>query len=81
LNEPGEEKIASKCKLPVREPNGAYNRNALVAAAKALLGARGGVDAPMEEKRRAARRLVRLYREADMEPPEGLLRLAGMKSG
>ncbi|SMB97792.1 hypothetical protein SAMN00808754_1950 [Thermanaeromonas toyohensis ToBE] len=79
LNPPGEEKVASKCKLPVKEPNGKYNKNALPAAAAALAGARGGVDAPAEEKRRAARKLVRLYRMAKMEPPESLKQLAGEK--
>lgn len=79
MNEPGEEKVASKCKLPVREPGGAINRNALAAAAAALVGSRGGVDAPLAEKRKAARKLIALYREAEMEPPESLKRLAGVK--
>lgn len=79
MNEPGEEKVASKCKLPVREPDGAINRNALAAAAAALVGGRGGVDAPLAEKRKAARKLIALYREAEMEPPESLKRLAGVK--
>lgn len=77
LNEPGQEKVKAKCKLPVKEPGGAYNRNAIHAAAAALAGARGGVDAPPEEKRKAARRLIRLYREMDEEPPESLRRMAG----
>lgn len=76
LNEPGKPKVKGLCKLPVREPDGSYNRNAIHAAAAVLAGARGGVDAPVEEKRRAARRLIRLYREMDEEPPESLRRLA-----
>lgn len=79
LNEPGEDKVAGKCKLPIREPGGAINRNALAAAAAALVGGRGGVDAPLAEKRKAARKLIALYREADMEPPESLKRLAGVR--
>lgn len=79
LNESGEKKVADKCKLPIREPGGAINRNALAAAAAALAGGRGGVDAPLDEKRKAARKLIALYREADMEPPESLKQLAGMK--
>ncbi len=79
LNEPGAEKVKAKCKLPVREPGGAVNRNALAAAAAALAGARGGVQAPLEAKRAAARKLVRLYAEAEMEPPASLKRLAGVK--
>jgi len=78
LNDPGAQKVKAKCKLPVKEPGGAYNRNAIHAAAAALAGARGGVDAPPEEKRRAARRLIRLYGEMDEEPPESLRRLAGL---
>ena len=77
LNEPGEDKVAGLCKLPVQEPTGSYNLNAMRAATAALLGARGGVDAPLEAKRKAARKLVRLYREADLEVPEALVRLAG----
>ena len=78
LNEGGEEKAAGKCKLPVREPGGALNRNAVHAAAAALVGARGGVDAPLEAKRKAARKLVALYRELDEEPPAGIRKLAGI---
>lgn len=77
LNPSGKEKIKSLCKLPVKEPNGTYNRNAIHAAAAALAGARGGVDAPPEAKRKAARKLIRLYREMNEEPPESLRRIAG----
>lgn len=78
LNEPGAEKTKGKCKLPIREPGGAINRNAVHAAAAVLAGARGGVDAPPDEKRKAARKLIRLYREMNEEPPESLRRLAGV---
>jgi len=64
-------------KLPVREPDGTLNRNGVHAAAAALAGARGGVDAPPEKKRAAARALIRLYRELEEDPPESLRRLAG----
>jgi len=77
LNETGEEKVKAKCKLPVYEPNGALNRNAIHAAAAALAGARGGVQAPLAEKRKAARKLIALYRELKEEPPESIKRLAG----
>lgn len=77
LNPPGKEKTKALCKLPVKEPGGAYNRNAIHAAAAALAGARGGVKAPPEAKAKAARALVRLYREMDEEPPESLKRMAG----
>ena len=79
LNE-GREKVKGNCKLPVRStPGGPYNRNALRAAAAALAGARGGLDAPPEAKRSAARRLVRLMREAGINVGESLLRMAGQR--
>ena len=77
LNPPGKKKTKALCKLPVKEPSGVYNRNGIHAAAAALLGARGGVKAPPEEKRKATRKLIRLYREMGEEPPDGLKRLAG----
>ncbi|RLG78464.1 MAG: hypothetical protein DRO14_00575 [Thermoprotei archaeon] len=76
LNPSGETKVKANCKLPVYEPGGALNRNAVHAAAGVLAGARGGVDAPAAEKRKAARKLIRLYRELDEEPPEAVRRLA-----
>lgn len=80
LNEgPRDEWKKSNCKLPVYEPKKmgrALNRNAVIAAAAVLAGARGGVKAPPEEKRKAARKLLQLYRELEMEPPESLRRIA-----
>lgn len=68
-------------KLPVREPDGDLNRNALGPAAGALAGARGGLTGvSTDQKKAAARKLIRLYGEADMEPPEGVRRMAGMMS-
>lgn len=78
LNPPGEKKVKALCKLPVKEPNGKYNRNAIFAAAAALAGARGGVKAPREEKKKAARALLKLYRMMEQEPPESLKRIAGV---
>ena len=52
------------------------NRNAVHAAAQVLAGARGGVDAPREQTRRAARKLLSLYKEIGDEPPESLRDLA-----
>jgi len=71
-----EYKAKEQAKLPVYEPDGALNRNAVYAAAAALAGARGGVKATPEEKRKAARALLRLYRELEEEPPESIKRLA-----
>lgn len=72
----GEPTAKDQCKLPVREPDGAVNRNGVHAAAAALAGARGGVKASPDEKRKAARALLRLYRELEEEPPESIKRLA-----
>lgn len=66
----------SDCKLPVREPSGAVNKNALAAAAAVLAGGRGGVQASPAQKKAAARALISLYGQADMQPPDSLKRLA-----
>ncbi len=79
LNPGGEEKTKERCKLPVREPKklgGALNRNAVHAAAVVLAGGRGGVDAPKAEQRKAARKLVRLYRELEEQAPDAIRELA-----
>lgn len=73
------------CHLPVYEPDpsdkpgdkggathGPLNVNALQAAATVLAGARGGVQAPPAAKKAAARKLLRLYGEAQMDPPASL---------
>lgn len=68
------------CHLPVREPKamgGMANRNALGAAAAALAGARGGVQLSPEQKRQAARDLVRLYVGAGLTPPDVIAGMAG----
>ncbi|MDA8186650.1 MAG: hypothetical protein M0T85_00720 [Dehalococcoidales bacterium] len=72
----GDPTSKAQCKLPVREPDGTVNRNGVHRAA-ALAGARGGVDAPLSEKRTAARKLLALYRELEEEPPASIKKLAG----
>src|SRR5690242_12711076 len=64
-------------KLPVREPDGTLNRNALGPATAALAGARGEVQATPAQKRSAAKKLLGLYREAQEEAPASLKRIAG----
>ena len=79
LNPRGEEKTKERCKLPVREPKklgGRVNRGAVHAAANVLAGGRGGIDAPAAEKRKAARKLVRLYRDLGEDPPDAIRELA-----
>ena len=82
LNPRGEDKTKERCKLPVREPRdlgGALNRNAVHAAAAVLAGGRGGVEAPKQAQRKAARELLRLYHELGEEPPDSLRELASSK--
>jgi HK97 family phage prohead protease len=77
----GEVDSKARYKLPVKEPNGDLNRNALGPAAGALAGARTAMTGVSDEqKARAARALMRLYGETDMDPPESLRRMAGMMS-
>lgn len=78
LNAPGQAKTQANCKLPIREPDGRVNVTAMHAAAAALLGARGGVQAPADAKRSAARALVRHYADANQTPPDALRRMAGL---
>ena len=67
-------------KLPVREPDGTLNRAACHAAASVLAGGRGGVKAPPEDIKSAAKALVGLYRnQLKEDPPDSVLGLAGMK--
>ena len=69
----------AECKLAVKEPGGMYNRNGIHAAAAALAGARTPLKAPPEEKRKAARKLISLYRQMDALAPESTYRIAGEK--
>jgi 2'-5' RNA ligase len=62
--------------LPVREPDGTLNKNAIAAAAAALAGARGGVKASTELKTKAARALIRLYGTIEKDPPDSLKSMA-----
>lgn len=66
------------CSLPVLEPDGTLNTNALGPAASVLAGGRGGLASiTTAQKATAARKLIRLYGQAGMEPPPGLRQLAG----
>ena len=61
-----------RCSLPVLEPNGDLNKNALGAAAGRLSQTR----ASGQQKAAAARKLIRYYRMAEMEPPPALRAMA-----
>lgn len=69
----GEPTSKGKCKLPVKTPNGALNRNGVHAAAAALAGARGGLKGvSADQKQKATNALKRYYAQLDEEPPESL---------
>lgn len=76
-NPSGEKKIQANCKLPYAEPDGTLNSNAVHAAAAALAGARGGLkDVSAQDKKAAARKLVRLYGELKETPPDSIKNMA-----
>jgi len=58
--------------LPVREPDGTLNRNAVHAAAGALAGARGGIKASPELLASAKKKLKALYSTLEEDAPESL---------
>jgi hypothetical protein len=66
----------SQCKLPVKTPNGALNRNGVHAAAAALAGARSPLKAPTEQKTKAASTLRRYYSQLGETPPDSLAQSA-----
>jgi hypothetical protein len=53
------------------------NRAGLIAAAAALAGARSEPNLTLQQKRQAARHLLRHYRELELEPPESLADFVG----
>lgn len=65
-------------KLPICEPNGDLNTNACAAACAALCGARGGIKGVSPaDKKAAARKLIKAYGDAKMDPPPSLKNIAG----
>lgn len=66
----------SQCKLPVKTPNGALNRNGVHAAAAALAGARSPLKASPEQKAKAASALRRHYSQLGETPPDSLAQSA-----
>lgn len=63
--------------LPVLEPNGDLNVNAMHAAAGVLAGGRGGVNASAQAKAAAARKLRRYYGMAGENMPPAMMAMAG----
>ena len=76
MSKSGEPKRYEDGKLPYREPDGAVNINAMHTIAAVLAGGMGGVQAPPQVKRNAARKLLALYREAKEDAPDSLKRMA-----
>lgn len=77
LIDKGEGDGKSRYSLPVKEPDGTLNRNAVHAAAGRL----GQVQVDAAKKKAAAKKLVSLYRnQLNEDPPESLLSAAGMKA-
>jgi HK97 family phage prohead protease len=74
---PGDGAPKERCSLPVLEPDGTLNVNALGAAASALAGGRGGLaNATQAMRATAARKLIRYYNAVGKEPPSSLVTLA-----
>lgn len=77
-NPAGQGKIKTLCKLPYKKtPDGPANRNALRNCASRIFQMTG---VSPEDKRAAARKLVRLMREAGIDVGDSVLRLAGQRS-
>ena len=77
LNDGSGKKTKDACHLPVKTPDGAYNRAALGAAAAALAGARGGgMSIPASAKKSAARKLISLYTRFKLDIPPSLKNMA-----
>ena len=65
-----------KCKLPVKEPSGPYNTNAIHSAAAVLAGGMGGISAPPGDKKAAAKKLVTLYGRMGADAPPAIKQMA-----
>lgn len=73
----GDLPVKERCSLPILEPNGDVNTNALVAASQVLSGARGGLKhVSLEQKAAAARKLIRYLAQTDLEPSPSLRKVA-----
>lgn len=62
----------SQCKLPVKTPSGALNRDGIHSALAALHGARAPLKASANQKAKAAAALRRYYGELNEPIPESL---------
>ena len=77
LNPSGKPKTQDNCKLPIKEPGGDINANALPAALGALNGARNALTGVSSaDKKKAARALLRAYHAAKLDIPDSLRNMA-----
>jgi hypothetical protein len=72
---PGASYSKADCKLPVKTPTGIVNKSGVFAAAGALAGARGGVNATSDQKKAAAKTLASLYSKMGEKPPPSVVQL------
>ena len=70
---PGDSPPKERCSLPVLEPNGDVNTNALGQAARRINQI---TNVTAGQRSAAARKLLGYYRQAGMDPPEALRQLA-----
>ena len=66
----GDGEIKGDYKLPHHHPDGTVVLRGVQAAMNALLGARGGVEVPSDERKGIYNHLAEHYRAFDKEPPE-----------
>ena len=66
----------ANCKLPVREPDGDYNVNAIHSAVAVLAGGMGGVQANPAAKKQAATKLKALYARLGEDLPQSVKNMA-----
>lgn len=71
-NHTGTPTSKSECKVPVKTPDGTLSRSGVHAAAAALAGARGGVQASAEQMASAKTALRGLYSQLNETPPDSL---------
>jgi peptidoglycan hydrolase-like protein with peptidoglycan-binding domain len=81
LHDPGDLSDKGDCKLPIKEPGGTLNRNAVHAAAAALAGARTPLQASPEAKAKAKAALRTAYGTLGEEPPDSVAAADGDEPG
>lgn len=76
---PGQEPTKDDGKLPIYEPNGDINRNAVHSAASVLAGGMGGLKGvSAQDKRTAAKKLLSIYQnDLQEDAPPSLKKIAG----